>query len=542
MKAPVILFFLFGFLTARYGHCQQIQVIVPTQPIVAGTAFQVQYVITHPQEFEQASTPEFDSCQVISGPHVYRGNALVEGRLQPIQNIAYTLVSNRTGLLKIGRLHASFRNLPDAESPDAGVTVIPPPRASFSARSSYTDAKLNTPPSPKDREKLIQDNLFIRAEVNKKICYAGDPLIATFTLYSRLSSSSEAEKSPAFYGFSVVDMLNLNEAHTAVKTIDGKIFNTSVLRQVQLYPVQAGELTVDEMYVQNTISFDDSIGGGHTEVEKEIITKPLTIQVKPLPPGKPEDFTGAVGQFTLEAQMEKKELSLNDQGRLVIRLKGKGNFIQFGAPLVPWPSALEPFEPLVRDQLDRNTTPMEGERTYTYGFAADVVGDFNLPPIRFAFFDPAAGTYRELYTDTLRIRVLPTQKKQLHLLPPKKALPLTLLLAGLLVAGLGILVFYRNRKQKRKKAPQPDPSQKIYAERLASLKRASLSAEQTCLELQKLLQDFLQHRGQLVPAWKREALQLVLQKCQLCLYSHTDREDLKNEVLEKAAILLEAAG
>ena len=275
-------------------QAQEVKVIVPPQPVVVGTAFQVQYIVTNPSDYASSSQPRFDSCRIVSGPHLYKGNAMVNGKLQPIQNIAYTLVPLKTGTIDIGSITVFFHHLREKESSVAQIKVLPQPKASFKSRSSYTDAALYASANKEDKRKIIDDNIFVKAKVDKRICYEGEPVVATFVLYSRLQSSSEAYKSPSFYGFSVVDVLNTNESHIAVETVNGKVYNTSVLRKVQLYPVQSGRLVIDPMYVHNEIEFEDTIRQLITKVDKEIATAPVTIQVKPLPSNKPDDFSGAV--------------------------------------------------------------------------------------------------------------------------------------------------------------------------------------------------------------------------------------------------------
>ncbi|HEX2606070.1 MAG TPA: BatD family protein, partial [Flavisolibacter sp.] len=309
MKNVLLLLFV-PLSLAVWG--QRIQTILPAQPVVLGTAFQVQYVITDPAEITNINTPDFDSFRLVSGPNYYKGNAMTDGRMQPIENITYTLVPLREGNLRVGGITASFKTS-EEKSKDGIVVVVPPAKASFSARSSYTDISLYAPSSKKDLQKLVDQNLFIKAEVSKKSCFEGEPVVVTFKLYSRLQSSSEAVKSPAFYGFSVIDLVNLDEAHAAVETIDGKVFNTSVLRQVQLYPVQSGTLTIDPMYVQNEIEFNDSVQNKKITIAKELVTKPVTILVNPLPDKRPDNFTGAVGRFAMDARLEQAQTALKGQ-------------------------------------------------------------------------------------------------------------------------------------------------------------------------------------------------------------------------------------
>lgn len=512
---------------------------MPSQPVVIGTAFQVQYVVTDPADFVEASTPVFDSCRIISGPNIYKGNAVIDGKLQPIQNVAYTLVPIATGVLKIGSINVTFKNLAGEQSAIAEITVVAQPKASFSVRSSYTDVALYTPSIKKNREKLIDENLFVKAEVNRNICYVGEPIVATFKLYSRLQSSSEAEKSPAFYGFSVVDVLNINEAHSAVETVNGKVFNTSILRKVQLYPVQSGKLTIDEMYVQNQIEFDDSITHNKTEVQKEIVTKPIVITVKPLPEKQPESFTGAVGNFSIKTILSKNEIPLNGQGKLIISIKGQGNFIQFTQPLVHWPTGIEPFEPIVTDNINKNAAPIQGERTFEFGFSADALGHYVLPSVSFSFFDVATKGFKQLTTDSLQLNVTKANKKNvLEVIKQKSSAPLVWMVALMLAITIAVLIFFIVKKKRpTSKNAIEDSAGPNYMQQIASLNMKELTEKNTCIELQKILSSFSKEKFSLLSPQQKEELRSILQECQLRIYSHTD-QNLKEELITRSISLI----
>lgn len=371
-------------LSVLYGNGQRVQIIVPRQ-VVAGNAFQIQYVINDPSSFETISTPQFDNLQLISGPNYYRGNSSVSGKTQAIENITYTVVPLNAGLVRIAPVTAKFKNSDEETTSEVKISAIPQPQASFNALSTYTDINLYAPSSKTDLDKLIEANLFIKTEVDKGICFLGEAITATFKLYSRLQSTSEVINSPSLYGFSVMDLLNVNEAHGAVETINGKIFNTSILRKLQLYPAQTGKLRVDPMQLQNSIEFDDSTGG-KTRVEKLLASSPIEITVRPLPSTQPASFTGAVGQFNVSVNLLNTKIEANTQSKLVVTINGGGNFIQFGPPVIQWPKAFDVFDPLVEDDLNKNSSPTEGTRKYIYNFTANKEGDFIIPPVRFSFF------------------------------------------------------------------------------------------------------------------------------------------------------------
>jgi hypothetical protein len=518
MKRTVLILLLLPF----YCLAQKVQLIVPGQPVIVGSAFQVQYVVTNPSELLEASQPIFDSCLVISGPNVYRGDAMIDGKMQPIENITYTLQPKTTGVLRIGAITVMYKGGGQVVSSNGGVTAVPPPRASFSTSSSYTDVNLYAPPKAVDRQQLVQENLFIKTTVDKRTCYEGEPVVASFTLYSRLQSTSEAEKSPAFYGFSVVDVLDINQAHMGVEKINGKVFNTSILRKVQLYPVQAGKLTIDQLYVDNEVEFVDSLTGGRTTVDKELITEPITITVKPLPATRPASFTGGVGNFTIEARLDHPQLQQHAQGKLLVTIRGSGNFIQFSQPLVHWPHGIEPFEPVSTDQLKKEMIPIEGMRQYEFGFAVDSAGNYTLPPISFSFFDPAKESFIEVQTDSLNLQVTPrTIRSYVTQLGKRSSSPFIWIPVILLFLASSAFLWYRYKTVSQKKQSTQPSSKIIFQQQLDQLEAADLTGKEKLIELQKILSTFLQQENDLTPEKRKEA-QSLLSACQAAIYSSGD--------------------
>src|SRR5579875_2338400 len=171
---PVAIAYFFLFLL-NHAAAQKIQTIVPKQ-VTEGTAFQIQYIVTEPSNLISVNPPAFDSLQLVSGPNYYHGNTIIDGKLQPIKNIAYTVVCPKIGKLKINGITANFKNAPEQKSNDVFIIVVAAPNASFKASSSYTDVSLFEPSSKADIDKLISDNLFVKAEVDRTTCYVGEPV------------------------------------------------------------------------------------------------------------------------------------------------------------------------------------------------------------------------------------------------------------------------------------------------------------------------------------------------------------------------------
>jgi hypothetical protein len=511
------------------ADAQKVQTIVPKQPVVTGTAFQVQYIITQPTDLLNITAPGFEGFRVVSGPNHYKGEAIINGKLQPIENITYTLVSLDLGEKEIKGIRVSYKNAPEEESNAANIMLIPQPRVSFSARSSYTDVSLYAPSSKADLEKMIADNLFINAEVSRRICYVGEPVLATFRLYSRLQSASELTRAPALYGFSIMDVITINESHQEVEMIGGKVFNTSTLRKVQLYPEQPGKLVVDEMVLDNEIHFADSIHGGTTTIEKQLKSAPIVLTIKPLPANKPENFTGAVGRFSITSRLLQDSVSANHQGRLLVTISGKGNFIQFAPPAVHWPAGFDVFDPETTDHLNKSSVPVEGSRQYMFSFTMDQPGYYRLPGVEFAYFDAVTKKYTTTKSDTLSLVVtpvtkIPVQEKEQYYTPRNY---LFLIITLVMVAVTAFLILHKRKTAKKKGGETPVSAAPF------TLNTWSLSDKEACMEIQKLLGRYLQANSGLTTE-ERTEIRSIQSECQLLIYSEVAEEGKRKELEERA--------
>jgi hypothetical protein len=515
---------------------QRIRTIVPTQPVIAGTAFQVQYVVSDPSALLDFSPPQFDRLKIVSGPNRYKGMVASGGKQQAIENITYTLVPESIGRITIHGLHARFRNAPDEQAGDASVLVVAQPKASFSISNSYTDAQLYAPSSRNDLEKLIRDNFFIRTDVSKKTCFVGEPVMVTYTLYSRLQSSSEAIRSPAFYGFSVVDMVDINRAHLGIDTVGNRIFNTSVLRQVQLYPTAAGDFRIDEMYLQNQIVFNDSVGPGKQVINRELVSQPVMITVRPLPGTHPDDFTGAVGSFGLSAAIYQNKAG--DEGKLVVTIKGKGNFLQFGPPAVQWPAGIGSLEPVITDTLESKLLPVAGTRKMVFGFTCDSAGFYQIPPVHFSYFDPAVKEFRMLTAGPFDLKVAKRNSAGVQASPGKGSRsPLQLILFIFLIMVAAVIILLRKKKIKEQPPVIPEQPRKNYEDLIAEVKTEEGREGEACRQIVRILGEWMLEKKIVLSGEQRRELEGIRRDCQMTAYSGLT-SGITSEALKKRSLQL----
>jgi|GEM_PF-1841791 len=540
MKRTVFLFILFSYCSL---FAQEVQVVLPKSKVTAGTAFQLQFVVTGASAVSVDPSIAFPNFQLVSGPNIYKGNTIINGEQKGVNNIVYTLVPLSTGNFSVKGITVAADNKV-IEAKEVSIAVAAPPKLSFNVSSSYTDVSLYAPSSRVDIDKVIKENLFVKAEVNKTTCYQGEAIVATFKLYSRLQSVSEVVKMPAFYGFTAVDMQDITKPAQSVETVDVKVFNTSILRKVQLYPTRSGKQMIDPIRINSLIEFGDDLNDARKiEVQKEVSTPSIQINVKSLPEKQPENFEGAVGNFQIKAFLESAKISSKQQGRLTVILAGKGNFFQITAPQVTWSKGVDVYQLPAKEKLDKTNAPIEGEKTFVFGFSSSQIGRGKIPPIQFTFFNPRTKQFEMIASDSINYEMVDTivamPGRPGIKVPASSGIWIWIGISGLLLISIVIVLF-----QKKKKAIliQPASNTRDYVREIEMISSQNLTDKELAYKVQQIIHDLLLEKygtsrldivkGKLAEQ-QFEQLKAVLSTCQEIAYTNVFFEGRKETLLKE---------
>ena len=565
--------------------------VVSPQPVIEGEPLQVQYILEGNAADFTISPPSFPHFRLVSGPNVHRGTVNSANGTQPLHNEAYTLEAGSAGQYEIAGAMVTI-NGKILQSNRVLVTVITRDEAYRRLAQDKSAAGSNYFLRPgEDPYQKIRDNLFIKVNVDRKNCVPGQPVLATFKLYSRLESKSDIVKNPGFYGFTVFDMVNLADKQVDVETINGKAFDVHTVRKVQLYPLQPGVFTIDPMEIRTTVEFSrkvlnkkteqevsegmlgkhhDAPSEGATIFESSISSDPITITVKPLPEkNKPATYTGATGHFTIAIAVNKDSLARNEQGFLDITIHGKGNFIQLDAPVVAWPKGMEVFEPVIRDELDKTSLPLSGSRRFRFPFVCATDGRLEIPAIRFSFFDTDSNSFRTIQSGKASVVIAGERKIEVPVVSTKRSIAETseraARIAGIIVVAVVLLIlvywaFFRKEVPVAPIAPPAPPPPTIDEQLQPVLEAAGRSSNEFYRSLQLVLwqaatgryhlQPGDRSKYQLLQRMEAESLPIDLQNewidlltsCETGLYTTVQIESEQETLLQRTRHLLERLG
>ncbi len=279
-------------------------------------------------------------------------------------------------------------------------------------QGSYGNQGHNTVSDNTEVESAGKD-IFVNLSVNRKEIYMGEPIVATVKLYSRVNISGINEiKYPSFNNLlrSDIETPPLTSLHQ--ENVNGTIYGTGIVQQFLLYPQITGDITIDPVQISVLIQkkvrgqsdpFFGDFFSSYQTIPKEIISKPVTIKVKPLPGIKPADFSGVVGKMDLKATLNKESVNVNDAVNFKVILSGNGNLKIASAPNLKLSPDIEVYDPKVTDELKNGINGTTGQKTFEYLLIPRHYGDFTIPPITYTYFNIATGKYEKLTTNEFHI-------------------------------------------------------------------------------------------------------------------------------------------
>ena len=274
----------------------------------------------------------------------------------------------------------------------------------------------------------------VEAEVSTAEPYLNAPLTYTFRyLYTAVlpTQASPTPQLPTFPDFLVEELPPLSPQ---TQRIRGKTF--WVQEQVRrLYPQRTGQIVIKPAALILPIP----------RGRKTLKTNPLKLTVQPLPEtGKPSQFSGAVGEYQISAQVDRSAIEVGRALTLSLQISGRGSMQTVTAPKLPaipgvvvnGPNLVEGAAPTVR--------------TYAYALIPARSGTLRIPAIAYIYFDPSRAVYATAQTTPIPVSVRPNPNDAAGIdTDPSQwrtwVILLAVLLLGLLVAGF---LWYRARFQR----------------------------------------------------------------------------------------------
>ena len=354
------------------------------------------------------------------------------GKVSPATEFVYTLSAEAVGekvIPPVG-IHVGEKLL---VAEPLTLNVVSPVSGSSKSKMSYglaenSDGALDSGQSPK---------AFARVFVDNPRPFIYEPVKITLWAYATTPFQYQGFKGePTSKTFTRIKEFTgkfLPQENTEV--VEGETYFGRSLEEEIWFPNQSGPLTLELGEITLSLktkgknlfdrSFQEERPAGHfgSHAEPMVLkVEPISFEVRPLPEeDKPPDFSGAVGDFTVAASIDKTGLQVGDSATLKFQIRGRGNLKQMKDPAFgKFPFATS-FEPRGTEKVEQGKTSFEVEKNYEVILITNQEGNFTVDPISFSYFNPKFHKYRRVVTTMIPITVQEKSKSTLAapVQPPK---------------------------------------------------------------------------------------------------------------------------
>ena len=343
--------------------------------------------------------PEIDGLEILMGPGTSKESSTqtINGRKTSSESTTFTYIV---------KLHKEG----DITIPAASVIVNGKQYTSnpltikvLSAGQPLPSAQQNT-----NSDRITDERIFIKAEVNKKTVYDQEALELTYKLYwNNVGYGGISAIEPKLKGFNIQKVeLPMRDSYN-LEHYKGHDYYVDIVGKYILFPQETGKLEIPAVECEVLLKIKTDFGldeltmalngiPPYSIVKKKLKSNKVGIEVKKLPANKPKDFSGAVGQFTINSTVSTNKLKSNEDVNLKVIVKGDGNMKLMGDPIVDLPSEFDVETPIITNNFWLTNNGFLGERVYEYIMTPRTAGTYTIPAVKFVYFDTKTGKYKTI--------------------------------------------------------------------------------------------------------------------------------------------------
>ena len=384
--------------------------------VVVGDQFRLSYTVTT-QKIKDFQAPSIKGFDVLMGPSRSQQSStqIINGNVTSTSSITFTyiLMANTAGEYTIsGASIVADGN--QMVSNSVKIKVLPQDQSSNGGQNGSSNN--NSSIHSSSGTTVSNQDLFITATASKTNVFEQEAFVLTYKIYTRESNLQlNNAKLPDFKGFHSQEIEMTTNAKWTPEHYQGRNYYTTVYRQFVLFPQQSGKLYIDPAQFQMTVGkpvqsadpFDAFFNGGSSvvEIKKNIATPKIAINVNPLPAGKPSDFSGGVGEFTISSSINSKELKTNDAITIKLVISGTGNLKLISNPEIKFPDDFEVYDPKVDNQVRLTREGLTGNKIIEYLAIPRHAGTYKIPGVSFSYFDIRSKSYKTLKTEEYVVNI-----------------------------------------------------------------------------------------------------------------------------------------
>ena len=392
------------------------------QAVVLGERFRITYKV-NTRDAKEFRAPDMKSINILSGPNTSTSSStsIYNGQVTSTYTLTYTYVVVATEEGDVSLDGATIKaNGKQLTSNKLTIKVLPPDQASSQQQSQgqWSGQARQQQSSGQSSTVGSGEDLFMLATVDKTTVYEQEALLLTFKIYKLPSVDLQtmSSKMPDLKNFHVQEVELPQQKEFNLEHYNGRNYQTMVWLQYVLFPQHSGELEIPATPFEGVVAqrvenrsndvFDMFFNSSrYVEVKRELTTRNIKINVKPLPQGKTNSFYGGVGDFNISSTISSTDVTANDAVTVRVILSGTGNLKLVKTPEIKFPQDFDIYDPKVENKYTIKGGRQTGNKVYEYLAIPRHAGQYTIPALEFQYFDPKSGSYKTVKTDEYTLNV-----------------------------------------------------------------------------------------------------------------------------------------
>ncbi len=386
----------------------KLEVKIEKTNLKLGEVTQVNYVFN--EEGRNFVPPSFAGFN--KGGSYVSSNEVYDNGVYSIQQVyTYVIQAAKAGKVTISPANIRFNGKTYASKPV--VVSVSKDKASDAIQKNQNAVVANPKPIPNPKKIVGSNNLvFVDVEVNKTSAFVNEPVEVFYRIYLAPSLEIELNKQIVTKFNNFWSQSEDVQGNWERVVVNNRVFKSKIFKKAILYPQKTGKIEITPITLDMNIQYPtgnyDFFGEPEFNIaRREIVSNAKLIQVKPLPEkGKPDNFTGAVGQFEFQVAIPKDEFKSGESLQIDMIVSGTGNLKLFEIPKPNLPANFEVYEPQHKEFIKENMNGISGKIVDSYTVIPQQKGSFKLKPQQFSFFDVQSKSYKTISSEAVDLNVL----------------------------------------------------------------------------------------------------------------------------------------
>ena len=393
LKLLFLLFFTINLLSG------QVEFVAKVSKKTLGINERLQIDFSMNEDGDNFTPPSFENFKIIGGPSQSISKSWINGKSTYSKTYTYFLAPEKRGKINVGQASIEVKGvIYKTSTVEINVT-----------------AAVDVPKDPNDPKYIAKESIHLIAEVSKSNPYLNEAISVVYKLYvsENIGVSGWEETSKPSYNDFWSQNIDVKGLEVKKGKFKGENYNYVVLKKTLLYPQKTGKLLIKPLTLKVNVEVpskrrDRFFGSimSMNSVNRTVTAGKRTINVKALPSeGIPDDFSGAVGDFSFNVMATKKDLNASEGFNLEMKVNGNGNLKLFEIPKPEIPPSLEVYDPERSEKIRTSLSGTKGSIIDNYTIIANESGKYPIGPFNFSFFDPKSGSYKTIQSEKIVISV-----------------------------------------------------------------------------------------------------------------------------------------